>query len=78
MGTHFVSNSISNDPIRARQRLSLGHTPEVRATLEVPRGYFSSPSCVAPLNNMPGGGFERTATGNIPVRIRDVYIYKQR
>jgi hypothetical protein len=28
-----------------------------------------------PANGMPGGGMERTATGNIPVQILDVIEY---
>jgi hypothetical protein len=44
-------------------------TPEVRVTMEVPTGVFSSPSPVRPNFGMPGGGMERTATGNIPVTI---------
>lgn len=59
----------------ARPRLSLGETPEIRATIEVPEGVFSAPSRGGPLNNMQGGGMERTATGNIRVRILRVDEY---
>lgn len=74
-GPHYVSDAVNSDALRARQRLALGETPEVRVTMEVPRGAFSPPSRVAPLNNMPGGGLERTATGNIPARITGVHNY---
>ena len=57
------------DPFRARQRLALDRTPEVRATLEVPSGALSTSSRVNPKFNMPGGGMERTATGNVPARV---------
>jgi RHS repeat-associated protein len=69
VGTHHVSDAVNADPLRARQRLALGQTPEVRATMEVPAGSFSAPSRVGPANSMPGGGMERTATGEIPARI---------
>jgi RHS repeat-associated protein len=68
-GTHYVTDAANADPLRARLRLALPRTPEVRATLEVPRGTLSAPSKVEPKFNMPGGGMERTATGNIPARV---------
>lgn len=68
-GTHFVSDAVNSDALRARQRLALPRTPDVRVTLEAPAGVFSTPTRVAPGFNMPGGGMERLATGNIPVRI---------
>jgi hypothetical protein len=68
-GTHYVTDSANSDPLRARQRLSLPQTPEVRVDLEVPKGVFSPPTRVDPDFNMPGGGMERTATGNIPGRV---------
>ncbi|MDD5295494.1 MAG: RHS domain-containing protein [Rhodocyclaceae bacterium] len=68
-GTHYVTDAANSDPVRARQRLALERTPEVRATLEVSNGAFSTPSKVNPKFNMPGGGMERTATGNVPVRV---------
>lgn len=73
-GDHFVSNAVNSTANRARQRLALPGTPEVRVTLDVPKGVFSSPSKVQPSFNMPGGGFERIAPGNldIPVMIRRV------
>ena len=74
-GTHYVSDAVNSDALRARQRLALGQTPEVRVTMEVPGGAFSPPSRVGPLNNMPGGGMERTATGNIPARVLRVDEY---
>jgi hypothetical protein len=74
-GTHYVSDAVNSDALRARQRLARGQTPEVRVTMEVPAGTFSPPSRVGPLNNMPGGGMERTATGDIPARILRVDEY---
>jgi hypothetical protein len=68
-GTHFVTDAANTSAQRARQRLALPQTPEVRVTMEVPAGSFSPPSRVQPAFNMPGGGMERTATGNIPVNI---------
>jgi len=77
-GTHYVSDAVNSDALRARQRLALPQTPEVRATLEVPAGRFSSPSRVDPAYNMPGGGMERTATGEVPVRILKIDEYRGR
>jgi hypothetical protein len=68
-GVHHVTDAASSDALRARQRLALDTTPEVKATLEVPKGTFSQPTKVQPANNMPGGGTERTATGNIPAKV---------
>lgn len=69
-GEHFVTDSASSNGQRARQRLALDRTPEVKATLEVPKGKFSAPSKVQPKYGMPGGGAERTATGKIPVKVK--------
>lgn len=71
-GTHYVTDSANRSAIRARQRLALDRTPDVRVTLEVPAERLSVPTKVKPLNNMPGGGFERTATGDVPVSISKV------
>lgn len=71
-GTHFVTNSANTDPFRARQRLALPQTPEFRVTLEVPQNRLSPPSIVEPAFNMSGGGIERTANGDIPVKILEV------
>lgn len=73
-GDHFVSDAVNPDGNRARQRLALPQTPEVRATLEVPKGTFSPPAKVEPKFGMPGGGTERIAPGHmdIPARIRSV------
>ncbi|MFH0343774.1 MAG: RHS repeat domain-containing protein [Chromatiales bacterium] len=73
-GDHFVSDTVNSSANRARQRLALPQTPEVRATLEVPSGVFSKPTKVGPGYNMPGGGMERTAPGkvDIPARVVDV------
>ncbi|MBN2423476.1 MAG: RHS repeat-associated core domain-containing protein [Calditrichaceae bacterium] len=68
-GTHFVTDAANSNANRARQRLALPSKPEVKATMEVPAGSFSKPTKVQPANNMPGGGTERTATGNIPAKI---------
>jgi len=73
-GTHYVSDTVNSTVRRAQQRLALPRPPEIRATLEVRRGTFSSPSTVAPyrLPNgtiLHGGGTERTAVGEVPVRI---------
>ncbi len=73
-GDHFVSDAINSNANRARQRLALPQSPEVRATLEVPKGSFSASAKVQPKFGMPGGGMERTAPGNvnIPAKIRRV------
>ena len=71
-GTHYVTDAANSSALRARQRLSLPQTSEVRVTLDVPKGVFSKPSKVDPAFNMSGGGMERTASGNIPVNIRRV------
>jgi RHS repeat-associated protein len=71
-GTHYVTDAANSDALRARQRLALPQTPEVRTTMQVPRDALSAPSRVKPDFNMPGGGMERTATGNVPVRITKV------
>lgn len=75
-GTHYVSDAVNSDAQRARQRLSLAQTPEVKVTMEVPAGKFSAPSKVEPKFGMPGGGTERTASGNIPVTIKKVEEFK--
>ncbi|MGH3827127.1 MAG: RHS repeat-associated core domain-containing protein, partial [Pseudonocardiaceae bacterium] len=75
-GTHYVGDASNSDPLRARQRLALPQTPEVRADLEVPRGAFSAPKRVDPAYGMPGGGLERTATGSIPCRV--VHVWEQK
>jgi len=74
-GTHYVSDAVNSTAGRAQQRLALPQTPEVRVTLEVPAGRFSPPSRVQPNFNMPGGGMERTASGNVPVRVLRVDEY---
>jgi len=71
-GTHFVTDSANSNAKRARQRSALPQTPEVKVTLEVPAGKFSSPSRVEPAFNMPGGGMERTATGKIKATVKKV------
>jgi RHS repeat-associated protein len=74
-GTHFVSDAVNSGAHRARQRLSLPQTPDVLVTMEVPSGVFSKPARVAARHGMPGGGMERMATGQIPVRILGVRPY---
>ena len=68
-GTHYVTDAANATAQRARQRLALPQTPEVRVRLEVPSGRLSAPSRVQPAYNMPGGGLERTGTGGIPVKV---------
>ena len=68
-GTHWVTDFANKDPLRARQRTSLDHTPEVRVSLEVPTGVFSKATKVEPKYGMPGGGKERTAIGNVPAKV---------
>jgi len=72
-GVHYVTDAANKTAKRARQRLSLSGTPEIRVKLEVPAGKFSLPSKVQPKFSMPGGGLERTATGNIPAKIIGAY-----
>lgn len=71
-GTHYVTDAANASPIRARLRSALPQTPEVRATIEVRSGTFSPPSRVEPNFNMPGGGMERTATGDVRAKILEV------
>ena len=68
-GTHYVSNSVNNSARRAQKRLALSGKPELKVTMEVPSGAFSDPTKVPPKFGQPGGGMERTATGEVPVRI---------
>ena len=65
----------NSNSLRARQRLALPQTPEVRVTLEVPSGAFSPPKLVDPLYDMPGGGLERMGTGEIACRVVAVLDY---
>lgn len=76
-GDHFVSDAISSDALRARQRLALPGTPEVRVSMEVPAGVFSRPTPVVSKYQMPGGGLERAASGKlgIPVTVLRVWNY---
>lgn len=82
LGNHYVSDAVNSTANKARQRLALPVQPEVRATLEVPKGVFSTPTRVQPytLPNgqvLPGGGMERIAPGNIdiPARVINVLYY---
>ena len=75
-GTHHVSDAIGNDAKKVRQRLALDNTPKVKVTMEVPKGIFSTPTKIKPTETMPGGGLERTATGNIPAKVVKVKILK--
>lgn len=74
-GVHNVAPVVNRDALRARQRLALPQTPEARVKMKVPAGKFSKPTKVKPDYNMPGGGFERKATGEIPVEILEEQIY---
>jgi hypothetical protein len=74
-GTHYVSDSINADAQRTQQRLALPRTPEVRVTMEVPSGRLTQPSRIEPAFGMPGGGLERTGSGEIPVKILRVDPY---
>ena len=68
-GTHYVTDFANHDPLRARQRLALPQTPDIRVTLEVPAGVFSPATKVRPDFNMPGGGLERLGSGDVAVKI---------
>ncbi len=68
-GTHHVSDAIGSDAKKVRQRLALPQTPEIKATMEVPKGSFSKATKVEAANKMPGGGLERKAVGNIPAKV---------
>ncbi len=68
-GTHYASDAVNSSAGRAQQRLALPTKPEMRVTLEVPAGRFSAPTRVEPNFNMPGGGMERTATGDVPATV---------
>ena len=74
-GENFVSDAVNSDPLRARQRLSLDRTPDVRVTMKVPAGKFSASSVVDPKYNVPGGGTERSEIGQIVVTILNVFRY---
>ncbi len=74
-GPHYVSDHVNHDPMRARQRLALPQTPEVRVRMEVPKGAFSDPTKAAPRYRMPGGGMQRIGYGQIPARIIGVWEY---
>jgi RHS repeat-associated protein len=76
-GTHYVSDSVNSTASGAQRRLALPTRPDVRVRVQVPGGRFSEPSRVAPYTLpggrvLPGGGMERKATGEIPVRILGV------
>jgi hypothetical protein len=79
-GVHFVSDAVNSSATRAQMRLALPNVLDVRVTPGAPRGVFSAPSRVAPLELpgggiLPGGGLERTATGKIPVIILNVEAF---
>ena len=78
--TTYVSDALNSTANRARQRLALPKQPDVRVTLEVEKGRFSSPTRVGPLDlgngrTLPGGGMERTTTGHVPAKILRVDEY---
>ena len=66
-GKHYVTDAANRSARRARQRLALKDTPEVRVTMEVPGDTFTPPARVQPKDYMPGGGMERSAVGKVPV-----------
>ncbi len=68
-GTHYASDAVNADALRARQRLALQQTPEVKVTMEVPVRSFGPPAKISPKHNMPGGGMERKASGPVPARV---------
>jgi RHS repeat-associated protein len=73
-GVHHVTNSVSKSATKAQQRLGLESKPEVAAQLKVPKGQFSAPTRVKAVDHpkggvLPGGGLERTATGNVPAKV---------
>jgi len=74
-GEHYVSNAINSNAHRARMRLALPQTPELRVTMEVPAGALADPTRVLERYRMPGGGMERIGYGDIPVTILDVWEY---
>jgi hypothetical protein len=71
---HYVTPAASGDALRARQRLALPSTPEVKVTMEVPKDVFPNATRVEPKYNMPGGGLERHISGEIkvPVKITNI------
>lgn len=73
-GVHYVSESISEDAEIAKSTLALDQLPQVRVTMEVPRGRFGSPTTVYG-QGQTGGAFERRATGKIRAKIIDVFYY---
>lgn len=68
-GIHFATGAANTSAFRARQRLALPQTPEVRVTMEVQGGKFGPATPVEPRFNMLGGGLERQATGKVSVEI---------
>jgi hypothetical protein len=74
-GDFFVTPSTSKDPLRARQRLALPSTPEVRVRLSVPARSFGPWRTVAPYKGMPGGGIERVAPGNCPIPASILHVF---
>lgn len=77
-GTHYVTNAANKDALRARQRLALSETPEIRMILEVPRGLFGPSRRVDPFGSLSGGGLERLGSGRIPARVVRTYPYRSR
>ncbi|MCP4372052.1 MAG: hypothetical protein GY797_28630 [Deltaproteobacteria bacterium] len=73
-GPHFVTDAANKSAKRARQRLSLSDTPELRASLEVQKDVFSVPSKIQPKFNMSGGGLERTAPGHLDIPVNVIKI----
>ena len=74
-GTHYVSDAVNTSANRARQRLALAVTPQVRVRLQVPAGRLSTPRTIRPKFGMSGGGLERRGWGDIPVRVLSSRAY---
>lgn len=71
-GTHFVTDSAPDSAAEAQRQLALPNTPEIKVTMEVPKSAVSSSEPVGSDFGQPGGGTQRTATGQVPVKIISV------
>jgi hypothetical protein len=71
---HYVTDSVGTDSaLGAQDRLSLSTTPQVKVTMEMDSGVVSKSTSVRAANGQAGGGTERTAIGNVPVKILSVH-----
>lgn len=75
-GITFVTNDFYSTASSAQKALALPNAPEVMLILGVPSSAFSLPSTVRPDYGQPGGGTERTGTGQIPVKVLGIVILK--